>query len=105
MVSEVKYAAIPLIRACHQKKSIYHVIYIIKVPYLASIAINGDGFTLQKVAYPDAQKGLPGIFYSHPRAIGVGKPQNGGFEIVYIVLNEVVPFIRKLVDAVYIYRK
>ena len=43
---------------------------------------------------------MPGVLDAHPRADGVGEPQGAGANAIDVVVEDVIPLARHLIDAV-----
>src|SRR5215510_462929 len=90
-----------LARSRHQKR-IDRVVDISEVAQLTPLP-NLELPALDQRPDPQTEKCLPSVLHSHPRPVGVGQSQSTGANAVNIIVEDMVPLARHLVDAVHVY--
>src|SRR5229473_5692510 len=104
VVAKVKYLTIGTVAGGSTQERFHHIGNEIEIAPLLSTAENLDRFLFDQPANPNSKKRLARIFHSHPGSISVGQPQGAGANLIDVVVKQVVPLARELVNSVHVDR-
>src|SRR5438477_5435400 len=104
VVTKIKYLTVGGIAGGGTQESVYDVSNEIKIAPLLSSAENLNCVLFDQPADPNSKKGLPRIFNPHPGSVSVGQPQRACANLIDVVVKQVVPLARELVNSVHVDR-
>ncbi len=100
VAAHIEDPAVALIVGRRDQARLHDIIDIGEVPPLGAVPVDLDRLALDELADPPAQEGLPGVPHPHARAVRIGQAQGAGADAIDVVIDDVVPLPRRLVDAV-----
>ena len=101
---EIEDPAVGLLPRRRSQQGVHHVVHVVEISYLPPITVDVNRLALHQPTNPDTQEGLPRVLDPHPRPIGIGQAEDSRPDPIDVVVHDVVPLARHLVDAVHVGR-